>query len=52
VADLAEAGLKPPAIIVVGDAVRLRKGLDWRGALDGKVLTVDPLQLRGQRDAG
>jgi uroporphyrin-III C-methyltransferase len=50
--DLAESGLEPPAIVVVGDAVRLRKGLDWLGALDGKMLEADPLQLRGKRDAG
>ncbi len=32
-----------PAIIVVGDVVRLRAGLDWLGALDGKALNPDPL---------
>lgn len=52
VRDLEVAQLKPPAIIVVGDAVRLRKGLDWRGAIDGKVLEMDPLDVRAQRDAG
>ncbi|MGB7334986.1 MAG: uroporphyrinogen-III C-methyltransferase [Salaquimonas sp.] len=52
VTDLERSGLKPPAIIVVGDAVKLRKGLDWRGALEGKVLSTDPLNVRAKRDAG
>ncbi len=42
-ADVARAGLEPPAIIVVGDVVRLRAGLDWLGALGGKQLTSEPL---------
>ncbi|MCU0790165.1 MAG: uroporphyrinogen-III C-methyltransferase [Nitratireductor sp.] len=52
VADLAASGLNPPAIIVVGEVVRLRSALDWRGALEGKVLQPDPLATRVQRDAG
>ena len=52
VSDLEREGLSPPAIVVVGDAVRLRAALDWRGALEGKVLVADPLGLRGQQDAG
>ncbi len=51
-ADLAASGLKPPAIIVVGEVVRLRSALDWRGALEGKVLTPDPFATRMKRDAG
>ena len=35
--------LEPPAVIAVGRAVRLRAGLDWLGALDGRVLDPDPL---------
>lgn len=42
----AEAGLKPPAIVCVGEVVRLRAGLDWLGAMSGKVLTSDPLGVR------
>ncbi len=35
-----------PAIIVIGDAVRLRAGLDWLGAAqDGRKLDPDPLGL-------
>ncbi len=43
--DAAAAKIEPPAIVVVGDAVRLRAGLDWLGALDGRVLISDPLNL-------
>jgi len=49
------AGLSPPAIVCVGEVVRLRAGLDWLGALSGKVLTPDPLGLHEatrQADAG
>lgn len=42
----ADAGLKPPAIVCVGEVVRLRAGLDWLGAMSGKVLTSDPLGVR------
>ncbi len=43
--DSAAAKIEPPAIVVVGDAVRLRAGLDWLGALDGRILISDPLNL-------
>jgi uroporphyrin-III C-methyltransferase len=32
-----------PAIIVIGENVRLREGLDWLGAMSGKLLNPDPL---------
>ncbi|MEM7303009.1 MAG: uroporphyrinogen-III C-methyltransferase [Pseudomonadota bacterium] len=48
--DVDRAGLKPPAIVVVGEAVRLRSALDWIGAINGKELTPDPLNNR-QTDA-
>ncbi len=42
-----EAGLKPPALFVVGDVVRLRDGLDWLSAsVEGKVLVSDPLNSK------
>jgi uroporphyrin-III C-methyltransferase len=41
--DIARSGLQPPAIVVVGEVVRLRAGLDWLGALAGRVLVADPL---------
>jgi uroporphyrin-III C-methyltransferase len=43
VADVAVSGIEPPAMVVVGEAVRLRAGLDWLGALSGKRLIADPL---------
>lgn len=33
-----------PAIIVIGEVVRLRAGLDWLGALAGRQLDPDPLR--------
>lgn len=37
------AGTLPPSVIVLGEVVRLRAGLDWLGALNGRVLDADPL---------
>jgi uroporphyrin-III C-methyltransferase len=51
-ADVERSGFKAPAIVVIGEVVRLREGLDWLGALEGRVLKRDPLDTRGQRDAG
>ena len=50
--DCALAGIQPPVIVVVGEVVRLRTGLDWLGALQGRMLESDPLGVRGERDAG
>ena len=50
VADAEAAGLEPPAIVVVGDVVRLRDGLDWLGALDGRQLASDPIGTESLRD--
>jgi uroporphyrin-III C-methyltransferase len=49
-ADVAASGIEPPAIVVVGEVVALRAGLDWLGALAGRVLEADPLgrQLRSE----
>lgn len=49
-ADAETSGIAPPALIVVGDAVRLRSGLDWLGALDGRVLDPDPLRTKVRRN--
>lgn len=39
-----DSGLKPPALFIVGDVVKLREGLDWLGAVtDDKILIPDPL---------
>jgi len=42
-ADCAEAGMEPPALVILGEVVRLRQGLDWLGALSGRKLDPDPL---------
>ena len=43
-ADVAAAGMEAPAIIYIGEVVRLRQGLDWLGALtEGRILHPDPL---------
>jgi uroporphyrin-III C-methyltransferase len=41
-----------PAIIVIGETVRLREGLDWLGAMSGKLLNPDPLGRETLSDAG
>jgi uroporphyrin-III C-methyltransferase len=51
-ADVQKSGLNPPAIVVVGQVVRLRAALDWLGAIEGRVLTQDPLGTRREKDAG
>ena len=50
VEDVAASGFEPPAIVVVGEVVRLRQGLDWLGALAGRRLVGDPLGTDGLRD--
>jgi uroporphyrin-III C-methyltransferase len=45
------AAADTPAIMVVGENVRLAAGLDWLGAMAGRTLEADPLQ-RKLRDAG
>jgi len=50
-ADAAAAGLEPPAIVVVGEVVRLRPSLDWLGRLtQDRRLEADPLGTRGLKD--
>lgn len=46
IGDLEELGLAPPAIVVLGEVVRLRSALDWLGALEGRILEKDPLGTR------
>ena len=38
-------GLDAPAIVAIGNFVRLRAGLDWLGAMDGRILDPAPLSL-------
>ena len=47
-----ESGLQPPGLFVVGDAVRLRAGLDWLGALShNRSLDPDPLRFARNRES-
>ncbi len=46
-ADVRASGIKAPALIVVGEVVRLRAGLDWLSALSGRKLIADPLGASG-----
>ena len=48
-ADVAAAGLSAPALVVVGEVVRLRAAMDWVGALSGRVLVAadGPLMAEG-----
>ena len=49
--DVQAAGIEPPAIVVVGEVVRLRASLDWLGALtQGRKLSPDPFGSRGLKD--
>jgi uroporphyrin-III C-methyltransferase len=50
-ADVAASGLEPPAVVVVGNVVRLRVALDWLGALAGRTLLPDPLASRVRPDS-
>lgn len=51
-ADAAAAGIEPPAMVVVGEVVRLRAAMDWLGAMDGRVLIPDPLGQRRRDQTG
>ena len=46
------AAIEAPAIVVVGEVVRLRAGLDWHGALSGRRLDPDPLGRGKCGDSG
>ena len=46
IGDLKALGLVPPAIVVLGEVVRLRSALDWIGAIEGRILEKDPLGNR------
>ena len=46
-----ECAVEPPALVVIGDVVRLRAGLDWVGALAGRQLDPDPLHLQSSQAA-
>jgi len=46
----AAAAAETPAIIVIGENVRLVAGLDWLGALSGRLLDADPLGRQNLRE--
>ena len=50
--DVAKYGIEPPAMIVVGQVVRLRAALDWLGAMGGRTLVADPLGMRHHEQTG
>ena len=50
VAEVERTAFKGPAIIAIGEIVRMRQSLDWLGALDGKTLKADPLGTRSVED--
>jgi uroporphyrin-III C-methyltransferase len=51
-ADVAKHGIEPPAMVVVGQVVRLRAALDWLGAISGRALQADPLGTRHHEQTG
>jgi uroporphyrin-III C-methyltransferase len=51
-ADAAASGIEPPALVAIGQAVTLRAGLDWLGAIGGRVLDPDPLGRARRSEAG
>ncbi|MEM7508390.1 MAG: uroporphyrinogen-III C-methyltransferase [Pseudomonadota bacterium] len=53
VEDLAEAGLAPPAIVCIGEVVRMRQCLDWIGQMAGDAPRhLDPLGARHVAETG
>jgi uroporphyrin-III C-methyltransferase len=51
-AEVEAGGIEPPAMVVVGEVVRLRAALDWLGAIGGRSLTEDPLGARHRGRTG
>ena len=43
--------LDAPAIVAIGAFVRMRAGLDWMGAMEGRILDADPLGTNTAREA-
>jgi uroporphyrin-III C-methyltransferase len=41
-----------PAILVIGENVKLREGLDWLGAMSGRLLDTDPLKRSSLDEEG
>jgi uroporphyrin-III C-methyltransferase len=51
-AETSAAGLKPPALVVLGPVVAMRPALDWLGALEGRVLMPGPFGAGGESRTG
>ncbi|MDP6707875.1 MAG: uroporphyrinogen-III C-methyltransferase [Alphaproteobacteria bacterium] len=51
-AETRAAGLKPPALVVLGPVVAMRPALDWLGALEGRVLMPGPFGAGGESRTG
>jgi uroporphyrin-III C-methyltransferase len=51
-ADAATAGIEPPCMVVIGEVVRLRAGLDWQGRAGGRVLDPNPLGTIRRSEVG
>jgi len=51
-ADVAASGIEVPAVVAIGEIVTLRAGLDWLGAMEGRLLEADPLGRHLARGAG
>ncbi|MDP6351664.1 MAG: uroporphyrinogen-III C-methyltransferase [Alphaproteobacteria bacterium] len=50
--DATAAAIEAPAIIAIGEVVRLRGGLDWLGAIAGRELVADPYATRARPASG
>ena len=51
--DVIAEGISPPAIICIGEVVRMRQVLDWVGQMSGEpVRSMDPLGSRRQSETG
>ena len=50
--DVSAAGIEPPCIVVVGEVVRLRAGLDWQRLAEGRALDPDPLGTARPQETG
>ena len=51
--DVVHAGIKPPAIICIGEVVRMRQVLDWAGRMAGEApRDLDPLGVKAQAETG
>ena len=49
---VAEHGIKPPAIIVIGPVVHFRRTLDWIGMMAGRTPDIELLRMHRQSDVG